>query len=347
MRADGNLINLPALGVTGHNWERCRAGFLPGSRGVPRADFHADDLVDCGWEPDFAFQVPNDLPSGVYGIELEAGAARGVVPLIVSAGRSRPATAQLAVLLPTSAISPTPTNTPRWQKPIDSTGDLGRLAAAVTPVDRYMAEQRLNSTYELHDDGSGTFYSSWRRPVLNFRADYSMPLVQGPHQFPADIELLRWLDAEEIAYEVLADDDLHRHGHAALANFRAIVTGSHPEYWSPPMLAGLDDYLAAGGSTRPPGRAWFLSGNHLPVRPDRHNRDPQGTVRDQSVGVGPRGRSTTPSRLNVAVYGGTGAGPRSVSTGVGFTAQGFDVSLPYRWAITWLTTLWLASSLRG
>jgi N,N-dimethylformamidase len=333
MRADGKLVNLPALGVTGHNWNGAELDFSRAPEEYRAAHFHADDLVDCRWEPDFAFRVPNDLPSGVYGIELEAGEARDVVPLIVSSSRSRRPNAQLAVLLPTFSYLAYANEHASWQKPIDSTGDLGRLAAAVSPVDRYMADQRLNSTYELHDDGSGTFYSSWRRPVLNFRADYSMPLVQGPHQFPEDIELLRWLDAEEIAYEVIADDDLHRHGHAALANFRAIVTGSHPEYWSPPMLAGLDDYLEAGG------RLVYLGGNgfywvticpHSQTDMIEIRRGLSGTRVWESA-PGEEYHAFTAERGGI--WRNRGWPPQRL-TGVGFTAQGFDVSLPYRWAIT-------------
>ena len=121
MRADGKLINLPALGVTGHNWKGAELDFSRAPEEYRAAHFHADDLVDCRWEPDFAFQVPNDLPSGVYGIELEAGAARDVVPLIVSASRSRRPSAQLAVLLPTFSYLAYANEHASWQKPIDST----------------------------------------------------------------------------------------------------------------------------------------------------------------------------------------------------------------------------------
>ena len=333
MRAEGHLVNLPTLGVTGHNWTGAEVDFSRAPEQYRAAHFHDDDLVDCKWQPSLVFRVPNDLPSGVYGIELESGEGRDVVPFIVSASRSTPAIAPLAVLLPTFSYLAYANEHASWQNPIGSTGDLDRLAAAVSPVDRYMADQRLNSTYDRHTDGTGTSYSSWRRPVLNFRANYSMPLVFGPHQFPADMELLRWLDAEKIPYEVVTDDDLHRHGHAALANFRAVVTGSHPEYWSPQMLAGLDNYLGAGG------RLAYLGGNGfywVTICPEGQTdiieirRGLSGTRVWESA-PGEEHHAFTAERGGI--WRNRGWPPQRL-TGVGFTAQGFDVSLPYRWAIS-------------
>ncbi|HXW81459.1 MAG TPA: N,N-dimethylformamidase beta subunit family domain-containing protein [Acidimicrobiales bacterium] len=333
MRADGDLVNLPALGVTGHNWTGAEVDFSRAPEQYRAAHFHDDDLVDCKWQPTLAFHVPSDLPSGVYGIDLESGEARDVVPFIVSASGSPRPRAPLAVLLPTFSYLAYANEHASWQNPIEGTGNLDRLAAAVSPSDRYVADQKLNSTYDRHSDGTGTAYSSWRRPVLNFRADYSMPLVLGPHQFPADMELLRWLDGENIAYEVVADDDLHRHGYAALTNFRAVVTGSHPEYWSPQMLAGLDDYLGTGG------RLVYLGGNGfywVTICPEGQTdiieirRGLSGTRVWESA-PGEEHHAFTAERGGI--WRNRGWPPQRL-TGVGFTAQGFDVSLPYQWAIS-------------
>ena len=92
-------------------------------------------------------------------------------------------------------------------------------------------------------------------PVLNMRPGYHLPLIRGPHQFSADLELLHWLEHRQIEVDVLTDDDLHTRGAAALTPYRAVLTGSHPEYYSAQMLDGLDGYLAAGG------RLMYLGGN--------------------------------------------------------------------------------------
>ena len=333
MRAHAELVNMPMLGVTGHNWTGAHLDFSQAPDEYRAAYFNADDLVDCQWESDFNFRISPELPSGVYGIELDAGEARDVVPLIVSANGFRLPVAPLAVLLPTFSYLAYANEHASWQNPIGSTGDLDRLAAAVGPADRYMAKEELNSIYDRHRDGSGTCVSSWLRPVLNFRHDYSMPLIRGPHQFPEDMELLRWLDSEEVPYDVITDDDLHRDGLAALTKFRAVITGSHPEYWSAQMLAGLNDYLAAGG------RLVYLGGNGFywvttcpAMRTDiiEVRRGLSGTrVWESAPGEEHHAFTGEPG----GIWRNRGWPPQRL-TGVGFTAQGFDVSLPYRWAIT-------------
>jgi N,N-dimethylformamidase len=76
-----------------------------------------------------------------------------------------------------------------------------------------------------------------------------------PRHFAADLLLLEWLEREGVAYEVLTDEDLHREGRSALDPYRVVLTGGHPEYWTSPMLDGLEAYLAAGG------RLMYLGGN--------------------------------------------------------------------------------------
>jgi N,N-dimethylformamidase len=333
MRAHGELVNQPILAVTGRNWTGAHVDFGQAPDEYRAAYFHADDLADCAWAADFAFRVSDDLPSGVYGVELETSTARDVVPFIVSASLSRGPVAPLAVLLPTFSYLAYANEHASWLNPIGSTGDLERLAAAIGPADRWMAEEELNSIYDRHRDGTGVCLSSWLRPVLNFRHDYSMPLVRGPHQLPADMELLRWLDAEGIAHEVITDDDLHRSGSAALTRFRAIVTGSHPEYWSPEMLTGLDQYLAVGG------RLVYLGGNGfywVTICPAGRT----DTIEVRRGRSGTRVWESAPGEEHHAfrderggAWRNRGWAPQRVA-GVGFTAQGFDVSLPYRWAIT-------------
>ena len=62
--------------------------------------FHDDDLEDAGWESDFAWQIPADLPSGVYAVHLQAGEAEDFIPFFVRPKRGT-TTAPIAVLLPT------------------------------------------------------------------------------------------------------------------------------------------------------------------------------------------------------------------------------------------------------
>jgi N,N-dimethylformamidase len=332
-RCDGVLVNMPALGVTGRNWTPATESFTAGPQQYQAAHFHSDDLSDACWQSDLSFRVPAQWASGVYGIRLRAGDHEDVIPLIVSAAgprrrgpRSSGKTA--AVLLPTFSYLAYADEHASWERPIKaSVGGAGSLT--VTERDRYMAQHRLLSLYELHADGSGTCLSSWRRPVLNMRAGYQLPLVKGPHQFSADLELLAWLDGRGVDYDVITDDDLHRHGAAALAPYRVVLTGSHPEYTSSQMLDGLDSYLARSG------RLMYLGGNGFYWVTTAPQDDP--FVIEVRRGVaGTRVWESAPGEYHQAMTGERGGlwrhrgrTPQSL-VGIGFTAQGFDRSLPYQ-----------------
>ena len=66
-RLHGRTVNMPARGMTGHNWTGRHTDFTaaPGEYGA--IHFHDGDLDDAGWETDFELEVPDGLRSGVYG----------------------------------------------------------------------------------------------------------------------------------------------------------------------------------------------------------------------------------------------------------------------------------------
>jgi N,N-dimethylformamidase len=325
-RCDGVLVNMPTLGVTGRNWTPATESFTVDPDQYRAAHFHSDDLSDAGWETDLSFEVPAEWPSGGYGIRLRSGDHEDVVPLIVSAAGRRTGRAA-AVLLPTFSYLAYANEHASWERPIKaSVGGVGEMT--VTERDRYMSERRLLSLYELHADGSGTCLSSWRRPVLNMRPGYHLPLVRGPHQFSADLELLHWLESRGVEFDVITDDDVHLRGAAALDPYRVVLTGSHPEYVSGQILDGLDSYLATGG------RLMYLGGNGFYWVTTAPSHDP--FVIEVRRGVaGTRVWESPAGELHQAMTGERGGlwrhrgrPPQSLA-GVGFTAQGFDRSAAY------------------
>jgi N,N-dimethylformamidase len=333
-RCDGRLVNSPALGVTGRNWTPGTESFPVRPDEYAAAHFHEDDLTDADWQTGLSFQVPAGWPSGAYGIRLRAGEHEDVVPLIVSAAGHQAASGRparhrapaAAVLLPTFSYLAYANEHASWENPISATGDVPLI---VTDQDRFMSHQRLLSLYERHTDGSGCCLSSWRRPVLNMRPGYHLPLVRGPHQFSADLELLHWLEHRQVEVDVITDDDLHTRGAAALSPYRVILTGSHPEYTSTQMLDGLDSYLADGG------RLMYLGGNGFYWVTTAPEDDPY-LIEVRRGQAGTRVWESSPGEWHQAMTrerGGLwrhrGRSPQSL-TGIGFTAQGFDVSLPYR-----------------
>jgi N,N-dimethylformamidase len=324
----GACVNLPMRGVTGKSWRGRTTTPALAPEDYSAIWFHDDDLEDARWEPSFELRVPQDLPSGVYAVRVSTEEGTDEIPFFV---RPRPGEhAVVAVLMPTLSYLAYGNEHASWAKPIPSTPGLANILASVSERDRYAADQGLNSIYELHSDGSGVAYSSRRRPIVNLRSDYGMPLLLGaPHQFPADLELLTWLDGRDVVYDVLTDEDLHHGGDAVLRGYRVLLTGSHPEYWTQTMLDRLEEWLAAGG------RLMYLGGNGFYWVTSLSPEHPHVLeVRRGHAGTGVwRSEAGELHHASTGEPGGLwrfrGRAPQRIA-GVGFTAQGFDKSLPYR-----------------
>ena len=322
----GATENMPMRGVTGHNWTGRETDFRLAPQEYGAIHFHDDDLDDAGWEVDFAWEVPEGLHSGVYAAHLRAGEAEDFVPFFVRPRRGM-ATAPLAVLLPTLSYLAYGNEHITWRNAASPVSH--DVRAFLQPEDYYADAHQLLSLYDHHSDGSGTCYASRLRPLLNMRPGYHMALLRGPHQFPADLQLLDWLEAKGHRYDVITDEDLHEDGSALLQPYRALITGSHPEYWTGQMLDALRTYRDAGG------RLMYLGGNGFywvtsidPAAPHRIEirRGHSGTGTWRSA-PGETHHSTTGEPGGLWRH--RGRAPQGL-VGVGMTTQGFDVALPYR-----------------
>ncbi len=91
------------------------------------------------------------------------------------------------------------------------------------------------STYDAHLDGSPVNYSPRLRPITNHRPRESdIPMAY--NNFAADLLIVDWLDHLGLAFDVVTDEDLHHDGATAIVDYRVVVTGTHPEYFSIEML---------------------------------------------------------------------------------------------------------------
>ncbi|MDA2925617.1 LamG domain-containing protein [Acidobacteria bacterium AH-259-G07] len=230
-KLNGQTVHMPARAMTGYGWTGQETDFqqAPGQYGA--IYFHDDDLDDAGWEVDFELQIPENLKSGVYAARLRAGNGEDYVPFFVRP-RKGTSSARIAFLVPTFSYLA-----------------YGNFFGPDVP--------ELLSLYDQHSDGSGVFYASRLRPILNMRPNgrETWKGITFPHQFSADLHLVDWLDAKGHEYDVITDEDLHFEGTALLAPYKVVITGSHPEYWSGQMLDGLEKYLHQGG------RLMYLGGN--------------------------------------------------------------------------------------
>ena len=201
--------------------------------------FHEDDAGDADWHT--SFTVPTEgLETGVYAVKLQQS-NRWIdwVPFFV-----RPPTPQAAVafLVPTASYLAYSDNVLGSAAEAESaTGGsrMGGMGATFAFLHQH-PEYGL-SCYDFHKDGSGVAYSSALRPQLMMRPG------EGLWQFPADSHIVSFMHQAGIAHDIITDEHLHREGVAALAPYKCIVSGTHPEYYSSAMLLGLREFTRTGG----------------------------------------------------------------------------------------------------
>ena len=336
------LVNAPTRAVRGASWDGTEMCWRHAPAHYAAIHFHHDDVVDFGWDTDFAFDVPRNMPSGVYVMRLRARAADGepatepapepvaedAVPLFVCppAGTR---TARLCVLVPTFTYAvygnhARPDWEPSWQAVAAARG-----AWPVNP-----AEHRSYglSTYNAHADGSGICHASHRRPLFNLRPGYRTFGEQpgsAVRHFQADGHLFAWLDAKGIECDVLTDRELHDSAGACLEGYAAVATTTHPEYHTGAMLDGLARYRDAGG------RLLYLGGNGFYWRIALHAEQPD-LIEIRRAEDGIRAWAAEPGEYWQAfdgAYGGlwrrNGRPPQAL-VGVGFSAQGSFEGSHYR-----------------
>jgi N,N-dimethylformamidase len=331
---EARLVNMPTRGVTGHAFTGAEVDWRLAREQYAAAHFHDDDLDDANWDVAFSWQVPDDLRSGVYAIRLEAADdAEDIVPFVVRPSRGGPV-ADVAVVLPTFTYLAYANEHQLASEEIRTVFE--GLGADFTypfqPNDTYILKHRLASLYDKHADGSGVCYSSHLRPLMTMRPGYQYPYLRqgqgGPHGLPADLYLLAWLDLQGVAVDVLTDHDLHAEGVESLRRHRTVISGSHHEYWSAAMMAGLSAYLEDGG------RFMCLSGNSLywvtALDPERSHtieiRRTEGSTRTWETLPGEGHLSMTGERGGLWRF--RGQAPQRY-IGVGFTAEGLGEGRPY------------------
>jgi N,N-dimethylformamidase len=307
----------PYSAVRGVRWDGRFQGPQQSPAHYTALHFNSDTLLDAHWNQTTVWHVPDDLASGAYAFRLLADGQEkpSYVSFFVS-GATRPRH-PLAVLLPTFTYLAY-ANAPE-----------GMRGEPVTEVE-HLAEMRLDavhpshgrSIYERHPDGQGVLWGSSRHPL------WSVSPGHRPWGLVADSWLLDWLTAQEQAFDVITDHDLHRLGAAALEPYRMVLTGHHPEYTSTAMWDGLWGYLQNGG------RMLYLGGNGFYWRTACDEEADAIEVRRAEDGTRPS--IAPPGEYHCAFtgeYGGIwrrlGRPPQQI-VGVGMAAQGFERASYYR-----------------
>lgn len=237
------VLNNPTFCVTSLRWDG--SGFDP--RIAPThydaIHCHDDDMGPLDWPASVIMEVPDAAEPGVYAFEVKCDSGKEEVVFFVS---TREARAPLLFVIPTAtylayADEFLPPHLYEWL-----CEDRGQ---------RFAVDNNLRSLYDYHSDHSGVSLCSYRKPKATLRADYRYPLCGCPHNLPVDLHFLRFCHDNGIAIDIMTDHDLHERGPQSLKRYKAVVTGSHPEYVSMEMEGALREFLSSGGSLA------YLGGN--------------------------------------------------------------------------------------
>ena len=322
------LRNAPTRGVTGRKWDATEFCWRHKPDHYAAISFHDDDIYDFEWDSDFEFVIPDDMPSGIYIMRIEADGHYDAMPFFVcpTLGKRR---ADLCVLVSTFTYTiygnhARPDFAPSWLEKIS--------AWEAYPNNPSQYRHYGLSTYNNHTDGSGICHASHKRVLFNLRPGYLTfggATCSGLRHFQADSHLIAWLHNQNIDYDIITDDELDRDGVTAIAGYKAVVTGSHPEYHTSETLDALRNYRDSGGGLV------YLGGNGFYWRIVRHPEDSAllGIRRSED---GLRAWASEPGEYYNAFdgsYGGlwrrNGRPPQQL-VGIGFTAQGNFVGMPYK-----------------
>ncbi len=313
------LMQLPTRGVTGPHWtgEHQRWSDQPSEWNA--IHFHHDDLYNAGWQPSHSVALPAELPSGIYCFRFQSQLGVDRVPFFV-----RPAAdaqhSDVALLMPSATYMAYANH-----RMLIEGADFVGARTNLRPEHQYLVDHNNLglSHYEKHPDGSGVMFSSRRRPVMQVR-----PGADG-WNFTPDTDINAFLVHAQVDHDIVTDEDLHIEGYDALAPYRVIVTGSHPEYWSTAMLDALDEWQRSGG------RLMYLGGNGFYWRVAFSDHWP-GAIELRRAEDGVRNWQTGDGENYHAwgaEYGGlwrrNGRAPNQL-VGIGFAAQGFEKATFYQ-----------------
>jgi N,N-dimethylformamidase len=336
--------NHPVRGMTGWNWNGKDDCFRLDPSQFGGIEFHPDAVTDCRWETTNRMTTPTDLKSGIYAVRLRIGPGIGIAEeYIVFVVRPAKPNAKLCFLVPTASYLAYANESLSFDAQIiqPMTGQ----PPVVTDVDVETYEHREYglSTYDRYKDDAGVCFSSYLRPIINMRPKYRMSSMNITWQFPADLSIVAWIDHMGYECDFITDEDLNREGFDLLRPYLCVMTGTHPEYVSERMLDAVEDYVAGGG------RLIYMGGNGF-YWVIGFDREAPACMEVRKLDSGMRAWAAKPGEHYLQTTGeksglwrNRGRAPQKL-TAVGFIAEGFETSAPYRkmpdaWhrMVSWIT----------
>lgn len=347
LHAEG--YNKPIRGQTGWNWNGKNDCFRLAPEEYGGVEFHVDAMIDCNWELTRTISLPDDLKSGVYALEITAGDGSGLsTDQVVFFVRPKTPKGKIALLIPTASYLAYANEHLAFDAQIlqSMTGQPPMISEI--DIEMYKNAEFGLSTYDSFMDGLGVCYSSYRRPIMNMRPRYRIAGMATTWQFPADLSIVGWLEAMGYEWDCITDEDLHREGTDCLKPYNVVITGTHPEYVSERMLDAWEDYVASGG------RLVYMGGNGFYWCVGFPENQPW-IMEVRKLDSGMRAWQAMPGEHYLASTGeksglwrNRARAPQKL-TGVGFIAEGFEHSQPYRrMPDSWHRTVsWITEGIEG
>jgi len=149
-------------------------------------------------------------------------------------------------------------------------------------------------------------------------------------EFNLDLYLIDWMEKFGFEYDVITDEDVHNEGLDILSPYQVLITGGHPEYYSKAMRDAVFDFTQTGG------RLMYMGGNGFYWRVAVHEELPgvievrrcEAAIKTWEAETGEYYHSFTGEFGGIWRHQGDTA-PQAIA-GVGFVAEGFDISSYYR-----------------
>ena len=330
-RLDGELVGMPARGMTGHNWGGAQVSWSVDHREYGAIHFHDDDVDDARWDLDFTLEVPEDLPSAVYAMKLTTDEGdEDYVPFMVRTPLGAPQ-AKIAVIM--STIDYLAYANEHQASNFGSVEALLYRTPIMAPENIFLSVHREYgySLYDTHSDGSGVHISSRLRPVLNVRPKYDSWLTQSPWQFNADLHLIDWLTELGYEFDVLTDEDISYDGLERIEGYNVLITGSHPEHKDGHYLDAIQAFKERGG------RLMYMGGDGFYWRHTFHPAYGRGEVTElRRCESGIRPWQAQPGEYYHQSDGKLGGMWRFLGrdmaavSGTSMVAQGFDISTYFK-----------------
>ena len=135
------------------------------------------------------------------------------------------------------------------------------------------------------------------------------------HLFNAELGLTHWLEEKNLAFDVVADMDIHNNPEL-MKNYKMVFLNTHSEYWTKEAFDGLEEYLNQGGNL------CYLGGNGIYLKVtinDKNQIECQKTNADHKMDGSPGGhwRNEKLNRNEASVLGNA------------YTAIGYNTYTPY------------------